>query len=368
MNPIILKLGPFPMTWYGLLIVGGAVLAAWLSTKEAARRGEDPEHAWNILTWALILGIIGARLYHVFSTPAGNFAGWAYYRENPIEIIKFWEGGFKGLGIYGAVAGGVLAVILYWRWTLASLRKVRAYASQLLEELADVVPQQFSSAILAADLSTKAGVTRQRQRLSDLKKLLENAQQDAARQLSEIADRLAEQFSLKRWLDIPTPGLILAQAIGRMGNRINQELYGPPTNLPWAFHINPTYPCQEPAGSPMACGLADRLSDAARQWYAANGFHPTFYYEALWNVAGFALLWWAGRRFKSWLRDGDVFLFYLIWYPVGRFWVELFRPDAWRIGSLATAQWVALGCIVVAIVGLILNHRRPRPVVAVPEM
>jgi phosphatidylglycerol:prolipoprotein diacylglycerol transferase len=146
-----------------------------------------------------------------------------------------------------------------------------------------------------------------------------------------------------------------------MGNRINQELYGPPTDLPWAFHINPLYPCQEPAGSPNACGLPDRLTDAARQWYAQNGFHPTFYYEAIWNVAGFALLWFAGRRFRNWLRDGDIFLLYLIWYPVGRFWVEMFRPDAWRMGSLATAQWIALACIAGAVVGLIVNHRRPRP-------
>jgi phosphatidylglycerol:prolipoprotein diacylglycerol transferase len=272
--------------WYGLLIVGGAVLAAWLATREASRRGENPDHAWNLLTWVLILGIIGARLYHVFSTPTGNFAGWAYYREHPIEIIAFWRGGFRGLGIYGAVAGGVVGVIIYTR--LAKL-------------------------------------------------------------------------SLLRWLDIPTPGLILAQAIGRMGNRINQELYGPPTDQPWAFHINPVYPCQEPAGSPMACGLPDRLTAAAREWYATHGFHPTFYYEALWNVIGFGLLWWAGRHFKGWLRDGDIFLLYLIWYPVGRFWVEMFRPDAWRIGLLATAQWIALGCIVVALAGLFLNHRRPRP-------
>jgi len=286
MNPVLLKLGPFQVHWYGVLIVVGALLAAWLATKEAARHGENPDHAWNLLTWCLIFGIIGARLYHVFSTPTGNFAGWAYYREHPIEIIAFWRGGFRGLGIYGAVAGGVLAVWLY--------------------------------------------------------------------------TRLA-RISFLRWLDFTAPGLILAQAIGRMGNRINQELYGPPTDLPWAFHINPVYPCQEPAGSPMACGLPDRLTEAARQWYATHGFHPTFYYEALWNVIGFALLWIAGRRFKGWLRDGDIFLFYLIWYPAGRFWVEMFRPDAWRIGSLATAQWIAIGCIILAVAGLFVNHRRPRP-------
>ncbi len=291
MNPILLKLGPFQVHWYGLLIVLGVVFAAWLSTKEAARRGEDPEHVWNVLTWCLILGIIGARLYHVFSTPSGNFAGWAYYREHPLEIIAFWNGGFRGLAIYGAVLGGVAAIVIYTR----------------------------------------------------------------------IA-----KLNLLRWLDIPTPGLLTAEAIGRMGNRINQELFGPPTNLPWAFHINPTYPCQEPAGSPFACGMPDRLTDAARQWYATNGFHPTFYYEALWNLVGFALLWWGGRRFKSWLRDGDIFMLYLIWYPLGRFWVELFRPDAWRMGALATAQWISIGAIAVACVGLFLNHRRPRPA-ATPE-
>ena len=115
MNPVLLKIGPLQVHWYGLLIVGGAVLAAWLCTVEAKRRGEDPEHAWNLLTWALIFGIIGARLYHVFSTPTGNFAGWDYYRQNPIEIIAFWNGGFRGLGIYGAVIGGVFAFWLYTR-------------------------------------------------------------------------------------------------------------------------------------------------------------------------------------------------------------------------------------------------------------
>ncbi|MBM4456153.1 MAG: prolipoprotein diacylglyceryl transferase [Chloroflexi bacterium] len=286
MNPVLVKIGPFAVHWYGLLIVIGAVIAAWIATKEARRRGEDPEHAWNLLTWCLILGIIGARAYHVFSTPVGNFAGWAYYREHPIEAIAFWNGGFRGLAIYGAVAGGVLAVVLYtWR----------------------------------------------------------------------------AKLSLLRWLDIPTPGLLVAQVVGRLGNRINQELYGPATNLPWAFHINPTYPCQEPPGSPMACGLpSEMLSEPVRQWYAANGFHPTFFYEALWNIVGFLLLWFGGRRFARWLRDGDIFLLYLIWYPLGRFWVEMFRPDAWRMGALATAQWIAIACIAGAIAGLVLNHRRPR--------
>ena len=292
MNPILLKLGPLQVHWYGLLIVLGAVFAAWIATKEAERRGEDPEHVWNLLIWCLILGIIGAQLYHVFSTPTGNFAGWAYYREHPIDIIAFWNGGFRGLGIYGAVIGGVLGVIIY--------------------------------VLIARDRDGKPA-----------------------------------HLNLLRWLDIPTPGLLVAQAIGRMGNRINQELYGPPTNVRWAFHINPAYPCQEPAGSPNLCGLPGSLTDAARQWYAENGFHPTFFYEAIWNVVGFVLLLFIGRRFKNWLRDGDIFFMYLLWYPLGRFWVEMFRPDAWRMGALATAQWIAIGAFVVGLLALFVNHRRP---------
>ncbi len=145
-----------------------------------------------------------------------------------------------------------------------------------------------------------------------------------------------------------------------MGNRINQELYGPETNAAWAFHIDPRFPCQEPAGSPNACGLPDRLTPEAAQWYQTHGFHPTFFYEMLWNLLGFVVLWVGGRKLVNWLRDGDVFLSYMIWYGVGRFWVEMFRPDAWRIGQLATAQWVALGFVVIGFVGIIINHLRPR--------
>ena len=75
---------------------------------------------------------------------------------------------------------------------------------------------------------------------------------------------------------------------------------------------------------------------------------------------GFALLWVLGRRLRGWLRDGDVFFMYMIWYPLGRFWVEMFRPDAWRIGTLATAQWVALVSIALGLVALVINHHRPR--------
>ncbi len=103
----------FPIYWYGILIVAGALAGAFIATREAKRRGIDPDHVWNALLVALILGVIGARLYHVISSPAGTNIGFQYYMENPVEILNFRQG---GLGIYGAVAGGVLALYLYARW------------------------------------------------------------------------------------------------------------------------------------------------------------------------------------------------------------------------------------------------------------
>ncbi|MCX6046367.1 MAG: prolipoprotein diacylglyceryl transferase [Chloroflexi bacterium] len=282
MNPIIFKIGPFALHWYGVLIVGGAVLATWVASRYARRAGENPDHVWNLLAWGLVAGIVGARLYHVFSSPADG-GGWAYYRVHPLDAINFWNGGFRGLGIYGGLVGGGLAVAIYcWRNRLNPIR----------------------------------------------------------------------------YLDFLAPNVLLAQAVGRLGNFVNQELYGPPTSAAWAFHINPTYPCQVPVGAPaypQLCGLPN-LTQQTLTWYASHGFHPTFFYEAGWNLLMFGVLALIIWRFGHRLRQGDAVWLYLIAYPLGRFWVEMFRPDAWTLGQLATAQWIAIGCIVVGILGLIVRH------------
>lgn len=283
MNPVIFQIGPFSLHWYGVFIVGGAVLAAWLSSRYAAKAGENPDHIWNLLAWTLILGIIGARLYHVFSSPVDGL-GWAHYRENPLDIINFWQGGFRGLGIYGGIVGGMIAVFGY------------CYIYKL---------------------------------------------------------------NPIRFLDFMAPNVLLAQAVGRMGNFVNQELYGPPTDLPWAFHINPAFPCQLPANLPpgiQPCGVPN-LTQETLDWYAANGFHPTFFYEITWNLLMFGLLTFIIWRFGYRLRMGDPTLMYFIAYPLGRLWVESFRPDAWVMGGLPTAQWIAIGSIVLASIGLFIRHR-----------
>ncbi|MCC7355876.1 MAG: prolipoprotein diacylglyceryl transferase, partial [Anaerolineae bacterium] len=168
------------------------------------------------------------------------------------------------------------------------------------------------------------------------------------------AKRIHPPLNLLRWFDIAAPGVLLAQAIGRFGNFVNQELYGPPTTLPWGFKINPNYPYQPP---PPGIDIA------------TTRFHPTFFYESAWCLTMFLVLLYVARRFAPKLKDGDVFLGYFIAYPLGRLWVEAFRPDAWKMGALATAQWISIISVVLATAALIIRHRpgTPRAAVTVGE-
>src|SRR5215207_9555902 len=113
--------------------------------------------------------------------------------------------------------------------------------------------------------------------------------------------------------DAAAPGLILAQAIGRWGNYFNQELFGRPSDLPWAIRIAPE---NRPA----------EFADAA-------AFHPTFLYESIWDLLVCLILLWVARRFADRLRNGDIAVLYVSLYSVGRFFVETLRVDpAFLIG------------------------------------
>ena len=194
MNPVIFSIGPLQMTWYGLLIVFGAVIAAYISTFEAKRRGEDPENIWNMLAWILIFGIIGARLYHVFSNPVGGL-GWSWYREHPIDIIAFWNGGFRGLGIFGAVLGGFLAIVLYIFFFNRRQAKRRAEAKALLLRYSTEVGPDLVQKISSADISTIPGLTAQRERVDLLRQRIETIEGWDAARLVELADVFAERSS-----------------------------------------------------------------------------------------------------------------------------------------------------------------------------
>jgi phosphatidylglycerol:prolipoprotein diacylglycerol transferase len=139
-----------------------------------------------------------------------------------------------------------------------------------------------------------------------------------------------------KWMDIVAPGLILAQAIGRWGNFFNQELYGYPTDLPWGIYIDP----------------AHRLAG----YEAFSHFHPLFFYESMWNLVGCVLLLFIGRKFKQRLLDGDILFLYIIYYSIGRFFLEGLKIDVWTLSGIPTARWITGIAIVVSIA--VIMYRR----------
>ena len=141
--------------------------------------------------------------------------------------------------------------------------------------------------------------------------------------------------------DAIAPGIVLAQAIGRLGNYFNQELYGRPTTLPWGLEI---YERRD------ASGALDSLNGVSTG-QLVEVVHPTFLYELLWNLLVFAALIWIDRRFK--IGHGRLFAMYVAGYCLGRFWIELMRSDhattiadtGIRINSF-TSTFVFIGAVV----------------------
>nr|BFE49030.1 prolipoprotein diacylglyceryl transferase [Saccharothrix mutabilis subsp. capreolus] len=117
--------------------------------------------------------------------------------------------------------------------------------------------------------------------------------------------------------DALAPGIVTAQAIGRLGNYFNQELYGGPTTLPWGLEI---YERVDPA-----TGFEDELGGVALDHTPLEIVHPTFLYELLWNLGVALLIVWADRKFR--LGHGRVFALYVAGYTAGRFWIEIMRVD-----------------------------------------
>ncbi len=150
------------------------------------------------------------------------------------------------------------------------------------------------------------------------------------------------------YLDAVTLALPLAQAIGRWGNFINQELYGPPTDLPWGLKIDPQH----------RIGSYRNLT----QYPESTRFQPLFLYESLWNLIGFLILFWIFRRYESQIKSGDLALMYLIWYPFGRFWLEFLRTDSWFFPGTPFNVVHILSALAVigASVTLYLRHRAPK--------
>ena len=255
-------LGPIPVRAYALCILAGVFVAVWWSDRRYRARGGRPDLVLDVAIVAVPAGIVGARLYHVVSSPDDYFGP----NGDLSRIPQTWQG---GLGIWGGIAGGVLAGMLLLRH-----RGLR---------------------------------------------------------VAPLADAVA-------------PTLLVAQAIGRLGNWFNQELYGAPTTLPWGLRIDDAH---LPAGSTYPPGTL---------------FHPTFLYEALWNLAGAVLLVWIGRRMvaRSGVTGGRLMWIYLMVYTAGRVWIEMLRIDeAETVLGLRLNVWTSIVIFLVGAIGLVLSSRRP---------
>lgn len=238
-----INIGPVVLHLYGLIISLGIIIGAQVSLWSMAKlskqdRGKlSSERVWSGLTWGLIGGVIGARIYHVIDQ-------WYWYSEHPAQIIAIWQG---GLGIFGGLIGGGLGLYLYAKYT---------------------------------------------------------------------------KLSIYRMLDIAALGIPLGQAIGRLGNFVNQELYGYPSQLPWAIYIAPEH----------------RLAG----YEASTRFHPLFAYESLGMLLTFITLQYLFHYRKIKFGTGQFIAIYLIGYSLTRFSLEPFRITSWQVAGIPTAQLISL--------------------------
>jgi len=251
------NLGPFPIRAYALCILVGIVVAVLIAERRWVRRGGRPGGVADLAGWAVPFGIVGARLYHVLSSPQAYFGA----AGHPLDALKIWQG---GLGIWGAVAGGALGA-----WIACRRRG----------------------------------------------------------------------WSFIMFADSAAPGVAVAQAVGRVGNYFNQELFGRPTTLPWGLEISPEH---RPAG------------------YAQFAtYHPTFLYEALWCLLVAAVVVLLDRRFT--LDHGRSLALYVGLYTVGRGYFESLRIDpANLVLGLRLNEWTSLVVGLGALAGFLVATRAAR--------
>jgi prolipoprotein diacylglyceryl transferase len=234
------ELGPVPIRAYAIFIVLGIVIACVVTEHRLRQRGVPPYAVLDLALWAVPFGIVGARIYHVVTTPQPYFGA----NGDLLRIVAIWEG---GLGIWGAIAGGGVGVWLCCRYQLK-------------------IP------------------------------------------FLVVADAAAV-------------GIPLAQAVGRLGNWFNNELYGGRADdLPWGLRVYQ-----------MTNGQVERGIDG--EPVALEGlYHPTFLYEALWNIGVAILVWQVGKRLR--LGHGRQFALYVAAYTAGRFWIEMLRIDGEAEGTV----------------------------------
>ncbi len=161
------------------------------------------------------------------------------------------------------------------------------------------------------------------------------------------------EVPLTAFADAVAPGIVAAQAIGRLGNWFNQELYGDPTTLPWGLEI---YRRVNPG-----TGLIDPIGGVAVDHTPIAVVHPTFLYELLWDLGVALLVVWADRTFR--MGHGRAFALYVAGYTAGRTWIEMMRADdATHILGIRINVFTSLVVFACAVIYLIaVRGRREDP-------
>ena len=266
MDPIIFTIPGtnFSLHWYGVIMAVGIILAGLIAEWGVRQRGENGEHIWELLIWAVPFGIVGARLWYVANDILG---GGRYYLDNPIKIINLPEG---GLHFYGAVLLGALGGFIYVK---------------------------------------------------------------------------RSKLDFRIFLDAAAPALLIGQALVRPANFINQELYGPPTDLPWGIAID----------------AAHRIAPWRNMFefpFETTRFHPAFAYEMLWNFLAAGVLLWIALEFKKKIKPASIFAGWLVLEGIGREIIEFFRPDQPRLGATDISySRIAAGVMILAgIIWLLIQY------------
>lgn len=243
-----IEIGDFKLqiAWYAVLILTGALVAYFLSLKNAKKLGYDKKLMEDFFFTMMPIAIVGARLWYVIFE-------WQQYQDNPIRALYIWEG---GLAIHGGLIAGITFAYFFFR---------------------------------------KRGVN-----------------------ILRVGDGIM-------------PNVLLAQAIGRWGNFMNQEAFGDVVPASYFDHF------------PAFIKNQMYIDGAYRQ--------PMFLYESLANILGFILITFVYKKFRK--RRGDLIFAYIVWYGIVRYFIEITRSDSLMVGGFKTAQLTSIAFIIIGMLGIL---------------
>jgi phosphatidylglycerol:prolipoprotein diacylglycerol transferase len=268
--------------YYGIIIVAAMLIAASVAARLAKRAGKDPDHIWGALTWAIIPAIIGARLWFILFPPVSLTAGCGTASTSDVCMDTAW--------FFANFFNGENGAIAIWSGGLS-----------------------IFGAFVGGAIGSLIYLRRNR-------------------------------LNAWEWLDIAGVALPLGQAIGRIANFVNQELYGSPTTLPWGIAIDDSAKRVDPYRS-----LID--------YPVGTLFHPLFAYEALWNLIAFFVLSYLYTRHRNLFDKGDFFLLYIMQYAFVRFLLEFLRVEITLVGGVNWSQVVCIVAFIAALVTFVVRRR-----------